>query len=61
MFGFTDYAEYRRSERELDQRNERARVAREQKDAARRQAAAQRTAERASRAKATDAVRPRTA
>ncbi|MFI8522859.1 hypothetical protein ACIGB8_00320 [Promicromonospora sukumoe] len=46
MFGFTDYAEYRRNERELDQRNERARMAREQKDAARRQAAARRTAER---------------
>ncbi|MFD7308815.1 hypothetical protein [Promicromonospora sp. NPDC059942] len=61
MFGFTDYAEYSRNERELDQRNERARVAREQKDAARRQAAAQRTAERGARAKAADAVRPRVA
>ncbi|MFE7509170.1 hypothetical protein [Promicromonospora sp. NPDC057488] len=61
MFGFTDYAEYRRNERELDQRNERARVAREHKDAARRQAAAQRTAERSARARAADAVRPRVA
>ena len=61
MFGFSDYAEYRRNERELDQRNERARVAREQKDAARRQAAARRTTERGARTGAADAVRPRVA
>ena len=61
MFGFSDYAEYRRNEQETDQRNERARVAREQKDAARRQAVARRTAERVSRAEAADAVRPRVA
>ncbi|MFD6448269.1 hypothetical protein ACFWEJ_24410 [Promicromonospora sp. NPDC060204] len=59
MFGFSDYAEYRRNEQETDQRNERARVAREQKDAARRQAAVRRTAERGARA--ADAVRPRVA
>lgn len=61
MFGFSDYAEYRRNEQDLDRRTEQARVAREQKDTARRQAAAQRSTERAGRTKAADAVRPRAA
>ena len=39
-------AECHRTEQETDQRNERARVAREPRDAARRQAAAQRSTER---------------
>lgn len=61
MFGFSDYAEYRRNEQEIDQRNERARLAREHKEVASRQAAARRSAERGARAKAADAVRPRVA
>lgn len=65
MFGFTDYAEYRRNEQDLDRRAEQARVAREQKDAARRQAAERRATERASeralRGKHADAARPRVA
>lgn len=65
MFGFTDYAEYRRNEQDLDRRAEQARVAHEQKDAARRQAAESRatgrTADRALRAERTDAARPRVA
>lgn len=64
MFGFTDYAEYRRNEQDLDRRAEQARVARERKDAARRQAAerraGERTAERAPRGKRAEA-RPRIA
>lgn len=53
MFGFSDYAEYRRNEQDLDRRAEQTRVAREQKDTARRRAAerrvTERTAERAGR------------
>jgi len=52
MFGFSDYAEYRR--------NEQARVAREQKDTARRQAE-RRATERTARTKRANAVRPRVA
>jgi hypothetical protein len=65
MFGFTDYAEYRRNEQDLDRRAEQARVAREQQDTARRQAAerrtGERTAERALRGERADAARPRVA
>jgi len=65
MFGFTDYAEYRRNEQDIDRRTEQNRVAREQRDAARRQAAerraTERTAERALRAKRADTARPRIA
>ncbi|WP_275002872.1 hypothetical protein [Promicromonospora iranensis] len=46
MFGFTDYAEYRRNEQEIDRRAEQSRVAREQKDTARRQAAERRGTDR---------------
>jgi hypothetical protein len=65
MFGYTDFAEYRRNEQDLNRRAEQNRVAREQRDAARRQAAerraTERTAERALRAKRADAARPRVA
>ena len=50
MFGFSDYAEYRRNEQDLDRRAERSRVAREQKDTARRRAAERRATERTERA-----------
>ncbi|MFD2792677.1 hypothetical protein ACFS27_03855 [Promicromonospora vindobonensis] len=63
MFGFSDYAEYRRNEQEIDRRAEQTRVAREH--AARQQAAAQRSAEhtarRSARATDTDQARPRVA
>ncbi|MGI5187415.1 hypothetical protein ACQEVI_04640 [Promicromonospora sp. CA-289599] len=65
MFGFTDYAEYRTNEQDLDRRAEQSRVARERKEIARRQAAEHRTAERAAehagRAKAAGTARPRVA
>ncbi|WP_129784582.1 hypothetical protein [Promicromonospora panici] len=61
MFGFTDFSEYRRNEQDLDRRNEQARVAREQRDTARRQAAERRATERAARTKQADAIRPRAA
>lgn len=57
MFGFTDYAEYRRNEQEIDRRAEQTRVAREL--AARREDAAPRATGR----RTTDAepARPRLA
>ncbi|MDR7384608.1 hypothetical protein [Promicromonospora iranensis] len=65
MFGFTDHAEYRRNEQEIDRRAEQSRVAREQKDTARRQAAERRSTERATqragRTTSTSATRPRVA
>lgn len=64
MFGFTDYAEYRRNEQEIDRRAEQSRVAREQKDAARRQAerrTPERGTERGGRAKGAGTARPRVA
>ncbi|WP_454858780.1 hypothetical protein [Promicromonospora soli] len=61
MFGFTDYADYRRNEQDLDRRAEQNRVAREQRDAARRQADERRAGKHAARAKTSDAVRPRAA
>jgi hypothetical protein len=60
MFGISDYAEYRRYEQDLNRRNEQVRVAREQKDTARRQAE-RRATERGSRTRTADAVRPRLA
>lgn len=59
MFGFTDYAEYRRNEQEIDRRAEQSRVARER--AARREQAARRTADRARRTTDAEPVRPRVA
>ncbi|MCP2264189.1 hypothetical protein ACFQHV_20700 [Promicromonospora thailandica] len=61
MFGFSDYTEYRRHEQELDHRAEQARVAREQRDAARRQATERRAADRAARARTTRPARARIA
>jgi hypothetical protein len=61
MFGFTDFTEYRRNEQDLNRRTEQTRVAREQKETARRQAAERRTTERTVRTKGVDAVRPRVA
>ncbi|MFC8797451.1 hypothetical protein ACFT2C_06940 [Promicromonospora sp. NPDC057138] len=60
MFGFTSYAEYRQNEQDLDRRAEQARVAREQRDTVRRQAAERRGAERTAE-RATHAARPRVA
>ncbi|GAB2472456.1 hypothetical protein GCM10027063_11630 [Promicromonospora xylanilytica] len=59
MFGFTDYAEYRRNEQEIDRRAEQSRVAREL--AARREAAARRAGDRTRRATDAEPVRPRVA
>jgi hypothetical protein len=61
MFGFSDYTDYRRHEQDLDRRAEQARVAREQRDAARRQAAERRAAEPAVRAGRTGTARARVA
>ena len=61
MFGFTDFSEYRRNEQDLNRRAEQNRVAREQRDTARRQADERRATERAARTKTADAVRPRVA
>jgi hypothetical protein len=65
MFGFSDYSEYRTNEQDLDRRAEQARVAREQRDTARRQAAERRTAERAAertgRSRSAGTARPRVA
>jgi hypothetical protein len=65
MFGFSDYSEYRRNEQDVDRRAEQARVAREQRDTARRQEAnrrtAERTVERTGRAGSTGTARPRLA
>jgi hypothetical protein len=65
MFGFSDYAEYRRNEQEVNRRAEQSRVARERQEIARRQAAEHRTAERATeragRAKNAGTARPRVA
>lgn len=65
MFGFTDYAEYRRNEQETDRRTEQSRMARERKELARRRATEQRAAEHAAehtrQAKAARTARPRVA
>jgi hypothetical protein len=65
MFGFTDYAEYRQNEQEVNRRAEQSRVARERKEIARRQATERRTAERAAehtgRARSAGTARPRVA
>ncbi|GAA4701274.1 hypothetical protein APR04_000219 [Promicromonospora umidemergens] len=63
MFGFSDYAEYRRNEQELDRRAEQSRAAREH--ATRQDVAARRTAvrttERTARTTDADRTRPRVA
>jgi len=61
MFGFSDYAEYRTNEQDLNRRAEQNRVAREQRDTVRRQATERRATERAARTQRADAVRPRVA
>ena len=65
MFGFSDYAEYRRNEQEINRRAEQSRVARERKETARRQVTEQRATERAAehtnRAKPARTARPRVA
>ena len=65
MFGFSDYAEYRTNEQEINRRTEQSRIARERKEIARRQAteqrAAERTAEHTKQAKAARTARPRVA